>query len=524
MKKTRKIFSKYLLLTFILTLTLSCSGTKKFMYSIPSDTDKLVGVNFNQLLDKSGFNKKKNKKIKDTFIAVLENEITAEELNQFKKIIDDPSQSGINTQGHLCFFSSPSLAYPVFAAEVKSQKKLKKLIETLNNQGIADSLIHEKPYYYTVLAKKTFVIFDKNTFIAITVPSNKIEAAKKQAIGLFNLPKEESIVKNNAETFKLFKNSKEDIVFYTDLEDIPSAYKRSLEQTLKTKVDDVDIRFVSTLNFEKGETKLVVKNIDQNALYANKKNLLKPLSGSLLNLFPSNTLGLINFGINGKEVYKEMLKQEDSGINADDKDFKNFIEGINGDCTFGAFTMGVNKAKPNFLVVIEANSKKIDLAVELERSQLINKGNIIELKENEYLYRNVDTRKLPLSNYLPTDVFFGLKKNYLYITSDELIYKDLDNKIDKTMKDSHLTSNLKGNMLFATINIQEILDLPIVKIATMFGGAEAQKAIEKASLFSHFEIKNKSNDLNVTLYQKESKETILEILLEEIIKQLPLGL
>ena len=57
MKKTRKIFSKYLLLTFILTLTLSCSGTKKFMYSIPSDTDKLVGVNFNQLLDKSGFNK-----------------------------------------------------------------------------------------------------------------------------------------------------------------------------------------------------------------------------------------------------------------------------------------------------------------------------------------------------------------------------------------------------------------------------------------------------------------------------------
>lgn len=524
MKTTTKKFAKYLFFTFILTLTLSCSGTKKFMYSIPSDTDKLVGVNLNQLIDKAGVNKKKNKKVKDSFLQAIEKEITADELNQFKKIIDDPSQSGINTKGHLCFYSAPSLAYPVFTAEVKSQKQLKKLMETLENQGIADLVVYEKPYYHTVLAKKTFVIFDKKTILAINAPSSKIEAAKKQAISLLNLPKEESIVKNNAETFKKFKESKEDIVFYTDLEDLPSAYKREVEKALQKRLSDVNIRLVSTLNFEKGETHLTIKNIDQNALYANNKNMMKALSGNLLNLFPSNTLGLISFGINGKEIYKGLQQQENPDMDLEDKDLKNFIEGINGDCTIGAFTWGVDKGKPNFLMVIEANDKKIDLSAEIERSKVINKENIIELKENEYLYRKINTRSLPFSNYLPKDLFFGVKKNYIYITSDELIYKDLDNKIDKTMKDSPLTSNLKGNMFFATVNIEEVLDLPIIKIVAMFGGKQAQEMLDKAALFSHIEMKNKSNDLNITLYQKEKKETLLEILLEEIIKQSPLGL
>lgn len=371
------------------------------------------------------------------------------------------------------------------------------------------------------------MIFDKNTVLFIHSPSKKIEAAKKQALSLFTLPKEESIVKGKAKLFKEFRKKNKDLVFYNVSENIPSTYERQIEKIVGKKIEYPDVGVIGTLQFEKGETKLTLQfdAEELNALIKNNTNI-KTLKGSLLDQFPSNTIALFNMGINGKGIYKNLIEQENPPKELYDTEIKNFIESLNGDLSIGAFTMGLDKAKPNFLALMEAKTKNIKLDSLLSDKkylQLKRNENIIKLKDNEFLWRNFNLNN-PLSQYLSKDLFFGLKEDYIYITNNELIYKDIGNKIDKTMKGSSLTSNLKGKSSFTLFNIEEILDLPFIKVLVLFGGDDAKKMIDKVSYFTHFEIlnENKSNVVEATLYQKETSLTLLELFLDELTHSLPI--
>ncbi len=528
MKATLNKVIKYSLITFIMVMMASCSGTKKFMYSIPADTNEIFAVKMNTIVEKTGIHKKKNKELKQQILETIKKEITADDFKQIENIINDLSKSGIDTKEPLYFFNAPSLAYRTIAGNLKSQKKLKKTLSLLEKHNLCEPLVEEKPYFHTVLANNLFIIFDKKTVLLIHSPSKKTEAAKKQALSLFTLPKEESIVKGKAKSFKEFRQKDKDLVFYSSAENIPTAYKRQIEKIIGKKIEFENIGLIGTIHFEKGETHLTLQfdSEELNLLAKNNTNI-KPLKGNLLNLFPSNTIALFNMGINGKAIYKNLMDQENPPKELFETEIKDFIESLNGDISIGAFTMGLDKAKPNFLALIEANSKNIKLdSLFSDKNHLNLKRNekIIKLKENEFLWRNFKLNN-PLSQYLSKDLFLGLKDDYIYITNNELIYKDMGEKIDKTMKGSALTSNLKGKLFYTTFNIEEILDLPFIKVLTLFGGDEAKQMVDKISHFTHLEIlnENKSNTIEVNLYQKESKQTLLELFLDDLIRSLPIA-
>lgn len=526
MKATFNKTIQFSLITFILIIMASCSGTKKFMYSIPADADKLYTVNVNSIVEKTGIHKKKNKELKKLMLEALKKEMVADDYDQIEKIINDFSNSGIDTNEPLYFFNAPSLAYRTITANLKSQEQLKKTISLLEKYNLSEPLVEEEPYFYTVITDNLFIIFDKQTVFLINAPSKKREAAKKQALNLFTLPKEESFVKGKAQTFKKIRSEDKDMVFYSLVDNIPSRYKKEIEKITNTTIDISNVGIINTIHFDKGKTQLTLQ-LDSESLASIKNNIaLKTLKGNLLDQFPANTIALFNMGINGKELYKNLLKQENPPQELYATAIKDLIESLNGDCSIGVFTMGLEKASPNFLALIEAETQNIrmdSLLSNKEYLQLRKNEDIINLKENEYLWRNFYINS-SLSRYLSNDLFFGLKKDYIYVTNSELIYKDIGNKIDKTMKDSDLTSNLKGKISFTTFNIEEILNLPFVKVLMLFGGDEAKQIMDKASLFTHLEIlnENKSNVIEATLYQKESKQTILELFLDDLIHSLPI--
>lgn len=552
--------AQYTLLVLLSIVITSCSDTKKFMYSIPADTDQIYAININNISEKSGIHKKKNKDIKNQILEVLKKDINSDDYKQIEKIINNPSKSGIDTKTPVYFFNAPSIPYNTIAANLKSSKQLKRFFKVLENQGVCEPLINEDKYNYTVIGNHWFVIFDKNTVIAIEATSNKIEAAKKQAISLFTLPKEESIVQKQANTFKEFRKNTGDFIFFYSLNHLKNNYKRQIESAFDIKLD-TDITLVGSLNMNKGETALSVKfQSEKEDLFANKQIYLKKLSGSLLEFFPSNTIALINLGINGKNLYKDILNNTENTKDfiqqketraiietiygnktyseflknpellrnwIEDKNVKKFIEGINGDISIGAFTMGVDKAKPNFLALIEANTKGVNLDSLLSNEVPLNtikNEDLIKLKENEYLLRNIKFRKA-FSQYLSSDLFVGIKKGFIYVTNNELIYKDLGNKIDKTMKGEPITKNLKGKRFFTTFNFEEILDLPFIKLMTLLGNDETKNNIENASHFTHLDILNedKSDSFEIILYQSDTKQTVLELFLDRIKNILPIA-
>ncbi len=527
MKATLNKLMKYSLITLTIVIIASCSGTKEFMYSIPADTNELFALNVSSITEKTGINKKKNKELKKRVLEALKKEFTADDFKQVENIINDLSKSGIDTKTPLYFFNAPSLAYRTVAANIKSQKQLKKTLSLLEKHNLCEPLVEEKPYFYTVLVNNSFIIFDKETVLIIHSPSKKAEAAKKQALSLFTLPKEESIVKAKAKSFKEFRKKDKDLAFYSSAENIPNAYKRQIEKTIGKKVEFQDIGLIGTIHFEKGASKLTLQ-FDSEQLNSLLLNNIqnKTLKGNLLDQFPANTIALFNMGIDGKGLYKNLIEQENPPKELFDTEIKTFIESLNGDFSLGAFTMGLDKAKPNFLALIEANTKNIKLdSLFSDKSYLKLKGNesIVKLKDNEFLWRNFNFNS-PISQYLSKDLFLGVKKDYIYITNNELIYKDIGNKIDKTLKGSDLTSNLKGKRFFAAFNIEEILDLPFIKLLTSFGGNEVREMVDRISRFTHLEItnENKSNTIEVTLYQEETNETLLELFLDDLLSSLPI--
>ena len=122
-------------------------------------------------------------------------------------------------------------------------------------------------------------------------------------------------------------------------------------------------------------------------------------------------------------------------------------------------------------------------------------------------------------------IFVSVKKGFIYVTNNELIYKDLGNKIDKTMKGEPITKNLKGKRFFTTFNFEEILDLPFIKLMTLLGNDKTKNNIENASHFTHLDILNedKSDSFEIILYQSDTKQTVLELFLDRIKNILPIA-
>ena len=121
---------------------------------------------------------------------------------------------------------------------------------------------------------------------------------------------------------------------------------------------------------------------------------------------------------------------------------------------------------------------------------------IVQLGENEYVYKSRDM-----------NVFFGFKDNRMYATNDELLYKNIGKAADKSIKDTAYASDMKGKNFFFVINMDAILELPIVKMMTSFGGEEYQTYYNLASRVDYLEVSNVSDGTSEAVLILKNKDT-----------------
>ncbi len=105
------------------------------------------------------------------------------------------------------------------------------------------------------------------------------------------------------------------------------------------------------------------------------------------------------------------------------------------------------------------------------------------------------------------NIFFGFKDNQMYATNDELLYKNIGKAADKSIKDTSYASDMKGKNFFFVINMDAILELPIVKMMTGFGGEEYQTYYNLASQVSYLEVSNVSDGVSEVDLILKNKDT-----------------
>ena len=498
----KRMISRLSVLGVLIVFMAACSKKAEYIHVIPADASAVASVNLNTLADKAGLNDKENEGMKQKMMEALKSGMNAAAFQQLEKIMKDPSQSGIDIKAPVFVFTSKTFITPAMVAKVSNIDDLRASLDLMAKEGICQPIAEEDGYSFTTLQKNSLLVFNENAAVLTEAcGTSQIDVAKQTISTLLKQTEENSIMKNSG--FKKMQNQKGDINFFASMYAVPKIYSQQISMGLSSQLDLSEVMAVGNLNFEKGKIALQIEtysdNAETDALLKKQAQAVKKLNTTFLQNFPESTLAFLNIGVNGAAFYDLLLNNEEFRRNvslAKAEEVKSLFASFDGDISIGLINVTMNSA-PTFAAYADAKNGNALKALYDKKKELKLGRNedIIQLGENEYVYK---------SN--TNNVFFGIRNKQMYATNDELLYKNISKPVDKSIKDAGYVSDMKGKNVFFVINMDAILDLPVVKMITGFGGEEYQTYYKLASQISYIEAFSDSEGKTETAILLKNKD------------------
>ena len=413
----KKMISRLSVLTVLIVFLAACSKTVEYTNIIPADATVVTSINLKSLASKAGLNDKENEAAKQKVLEALKSGMNAATFQQLEKVMNNPSESGIDVEAPVYVFTSPSFPYSTAVAKIKSEDDLHASLEIMVKEQICQPINEAAGYSFTTM-NGGLVAFNNSAVMLISV--------------------------------------------------------KGTSQIEKTK----DITIIAGLNFEKGRITLKTENYTENeavkALMKKQLEAFGKANNTFVKYFPASTLMFVNLGIKGEGLYNLLSENKEfrntvSISKADE--VKELFSSFNGDISAGLINVTMNSA-PTFIVYADVkNGNALEALYKNKQALGLKKGeDILELGKNEYVYKSKGM-----------NVFFGIKDKQMYATNDELLYKNIEKAADKSIKDAPYASEMKGKNVFMAINAEAILELPVVKMLIGFGGEKFRTGSETVS-------------------------------------------
>lgn len=502
----RKMISLFPVLALLVLLMTSCSKETEYTNAIPADVSAAMSVNLNTLIEKAGLNGKDNEAMKQKLTDALKSEINAATFQQLEKIIKNPSESGIDVDAPVYLFTSTSLPYPAVLAKVGNVNKLRSSLEAMEKEQLSQPVTDETGFQTARLTNGNLLAFNETTALIISVRrTSQMDAAKTTIGNLLKQTAKESGTQTSG--FRKMLKTKGDITFFASMDAIPTSYARQITAGLPSQIELKDLMTVGGLSFEKGKIAMQFENYSENeeinALIKKQEKAITTLNTSLLPYFPESTLAFLNIGANGEEFYNLLQDNREFRNNisvSEAGEVKKLLSSFNGDISVGLINVTMNSL-PTFVAYAEAKNKDVLKALYDNKSQLkLKRGtDLIKLGENEYVYKSKEM-----------NVFFGIRDKKMYATNDELLYKNIGKPLDKSIKDTPYVNDMKGKSMFFVINMDAIVELPVVKMLAAMGGEEVQTYFKLASQVSYFEISGNGPTGQIDLILKDKDVNALK--------------
>lgn len=485
----KKMISRLSVLALIVIMA-ACSKQAEYTNVIPADASAIASINLKSLADKSGLKDKENEAAKQKMIEALKSGTTAATFQQLEKVLNNPKETGIDVDAPVYAFTATSFPYAALVAKVVDIDKLHASLDIMINEQICQPIEEAEGYSYTLMPNQNIFAFNETTAMLVQVNSrSQMENTQKAIVELMKQTPEKSIASNAG--FQKMQKQKGDINFFASLAALPQVYARQLNMGLTgSNIELKDVMALGNLSFEKGKIALQMEyyteNEDVKAMLKKQENAMTKLNGTFLKYFPASTIAFMNIGANGEALYNLLQENEEFRNTVSiskAEEVKALFASFSGDISLGLIniTMGQNPAFVAYADVKNGNALKA--LYENKKSLKLRRGeDIVQLGADDYVYRS---REL--------NVFFGFKNNQMYATNNELLYKEIDKAVDKSIKDTGYVSGMKGKNFFFVINMDAILELPIVKMMVGFGGEEYQTYFNLASQISYFEFSSVSD-------------------------------
>lgn len=477
----------------LLVLMAACSKQSDYTNVIPADASAVASINLKSLADKSGLKEKENEVAMQKIIEALKSGTAAATFQQLEKVLNNPKESGIDVDAPVYAFTATSFPYAALVAKVLDIDKLHASLNVMIHEQICQPIEESESYSYTIMPNQNIFVFNNTTAMLVQVNNrSQTEKIQKAIAELMKQTPDKSIASNAG--FQKMQKQKGDINFFASLAALPPVYARQLGMGLAgSNIDLKDIMALGNLNFEKGKIALQFEyytdNEEMKAMLKKQENAMTELSDTYLKYFPASTIAFMNIGVNGEALYN-LLQENQEFRNtvsvSKAEELKALFASFNGDISLGLINLTMGKV-PAFLAYADVkNGNALKALYENKKTFNLRRGeDIVRLGENEYVYRSGKM-----------NIFFGFKDNKMYATNNELLYKEIDIAVDKSIKDTGYVSDMKGKNFFFVINLDAILELPVVKMMVNFGGEEYQTYFNLASQFSYLEISNVSNGIS----------------------------
>ena len=108
----KKMISRLSVLAVLIVFLAACSKTVEYTNIIPADATVVTSINLKSLASKAGLNDKENEAAKQKVLEALKSGMNAATFQQLEKVMNNPSESGIDVEAPVYVFTSPSLKSP----------------------------------------------------------------------------------------------------------------------------------------------------------------------------------------------------------------------------------------------------------------------------------------------------------------------------------------------------------------------------------------------------------------------------
>lgn len=479
----KRMISRLSVLVVLIAFLAACSKTSEYTHVIPADATAVASINLKSLASKAGFDDKENEAAKQKLLEALKSGMNAATFQQLEKVMNNPSESGIDVQAPFYVFSSTSFPYPTVVGKVSNEDNLHASLDVMAKEQISQPISEADGYSFTTMSG-SLLAFNSSTVLIVNVKgTTQTEKAKEAITNLLKQTADNSIVKSGA--FQKMEKQKSDISFFASMEAIPAQIRNQASLSLPAEVKLEDISVIGGLNFEKGKIALRTENYTENeavkALLKKQQEAFGKANNTFVKYFPASTLMFVNAGIKGEELYNMLSENKEfrntvSISKADE--VKELFSSFNGDISAGLINVTMNSA-PTFMMYADVkNGNALEALYKNKQSLGMKRGDdILELGKDEYVYK---TRGM--------NVFFGIKDKQMYATNDELLYKNVGKAVDKSVKDAPYASDMKGKSAFMAINAEAIMELPVVKMLTGFGGKQVKTYIDLVNKVSYLSV------------------------------------
>lgn len=423
MKKTNLFFSLSMLVVLVVLAT-SCSKSVEYTNVIPGDASMVISFDVKSLAQKCGVKDASRDKVIDVFKDGLD----AETFSQVEKIMKNPGESGVSVDDKVYVFCTGEKFVPSFLAKVSNVSKLKDMFALLEKQQITKPLEEKGGCFVTEIPGQATLVFNEKALV-IYAHSNAVE----KVTGWMTQAADKSMSANKG--FRKMEGEKVDMATYLSMEALMNASSAlngaqglpaaQMNSFLPEGVSLKDMNLIYTLNFENGKIALGVSYYTENEQLKKfydeyNSKMCSDIKGTFSDFFPASTMFYMAMNVKGEGVYaylqkvakiKEVLAQVPL-------DWEKLVGSFNGDISVGLTGLSA-QGTPAITAYAEMKDDYVLKTLLTYKEMIAGMGGTFkENGENDYM---ISAQGM--------NVYFGMVKTHLYITTDEATYKNIDKSV-----------------------------------------------------------------------------------------------